>query len=111
MGKEPLLLKLMILRVFYFKNTTKAVNYRRRYNGEGYEPPRFRYRYAILCFRTLVLECQRLNFVNELNQFYSSFKNQKRYNNQLEFDIFNFEHPHETFALLSQNAYVPIPIE
>lgn len=101
----------MILKVFYFENMTKAVIIGGAMMAEDMNLQHFRYQYAILCFRTLVLECQRLNFVNEINQFFSSYKNQKRYNYQLEFDIFNFECSHEIFALLSQNVYVPIPVE
>ena len=110
-GKRTTSFKIDDIESILFRKYDKSSNYRQRYDGRRYEPPRFRYQYAILCFRTLVLECQRLNFVNEINQFFSSYKNQKRYNYQLEFDIFNFECSHEIFALLSQNVYVPIPVE
>lgn len=91
---------------FHKYDKTEKLNllFRRRW-GLGY---RLRYRYIVLSFRTKVLECQRLNFINELFNLSVRLKGLQPYTYELELDIFNFEYPHEVFALLSQNVYVPV---
>ncbi|MDQ2087054.1 hypothetical protein RBH29_11505 [Herbivorax sp. ANBcel31] len=87
--------------------------FRRHPHGHGHKEVRLGYKYVILCFKNKVPECQRVTFINEF-LFFSKRKPESCEGGkvpltyQLEFDIFNFEYPHEIFELLSQNVYIPI---
>lgn len=103
-GKRTTTFSIDNIESILFQKYNKRKGYRKWYGNFMV----IRYQYMILCFRTLVLDCQRLTLENEFNYFFSSLKSTERYDFQLEFDIFNFEYSHEVFALLSQKAYVPI---